>query len=709
MDVQRLHAQLLAECKETETATARAVHDRKQAEKDVEAAAQRLREMEVTLKLKEKRVRELKEVEQQLAEATADAAAECDRAAAAREAAQEATRKLEDVERQVHAARAELTALEQHIAAGQETSLEAQKTEILYQNLQKQVDEASDRLKSLLQRLNAAERDVSAANEQCTSTAAALEALETQLSERLTELATVEALGAEAETLLEEKEARAAGAHREWEAAEEKLSLMDSELVEVSARLDAKRKILRDTEERCGALERDLCASMTATETATAAQAVAEQHLFEIQLQIEAAQRSEAAAFDAAEEAEARAAVAHQLAAYEESRVEAAAAAAAVMEERCSDAHVDERRVLALRAEAGELQTVCLLKAQIEELREERDALIEALDGAKDFGTAAADEVQRAQQQGDDMEAHFQHVVAALETQLNVAHAEVHHERAAKEAAQQRACCAEAGLAQAGNEVSRLTHAHGSINDARLLQAELFETQAQLTAAAEAAKIAAHRATVAEQQVVAADEQVTRAIEERDAVVDRAAATAAARDAAVQEISELRKEAAHKDARHEELVEHVDQMQRVMRGLKQDRVEAQALTATLQLQVDGLRDRLRAETGRRIVMNESSRNVSKVAPSKTKEDGEAVAQHQLKKIDRLVAQNSTLKMTAVRLSKALAVALQQQQNGKENGDEGGVLISAVHGKVHGGGDVADGDTLSDVLGQLQEVQNLLGL
>lgn len=209
----------------------------------------------------------------------------------------------------------------------------------------------------------------------------------------------------------------------------------------------------------------------------------------------------------------------------------------------------------------------------------------------------------------------------------------------------------------------RLTHHHHSIAEVKRLQSDLSDAKNKMEAAQEAAQ-------QAERHVASADAQIALALEEKEAALDRVEAVTAARDASIEEMAQLRCEVAHQSALTQEMRDHVAELNRVMKSLKRERKEAQTLAAALQLQVDSLQERLKAEMGRRAVARaaEALRDRSEGRGAGGKEELERQAA-------QLLAQNAALKATAAKLSHSLAAVMRHA--GEAEGADAD-LIGALH-------------------------------
>jgi hypothetical protein len=673
-ELQKHHTDLLAACHEAESAATKAKYERKKAQEDLKNATTKLQHVETSLQEKQKKMEEMTSA-QHAQQAILDATIE--KLATYQAQVTEIAEKMEfakketlDFELKLKSLKEEWDIAQSQAVALQTDASEAQHMSQIHEELQKQVDMATAKLESLTRRQSHAENAALEAEKYYIAASSALQELEFSVKQRNEELVSTEALATEAEALLEEKEARAAEAQQQWEAAEERLGAIDSALVEVTARLEAKRQLVSETEQRCEVLERELRCAEEYTRLATTAAEEAERELSRIVLSVEAARADESMALEEATEAEARAAVACELADAEEQRAEEVAAVVARLEERWQKVEAAEQRLIELQAEIGEAEAILVIQSQLVVAIDERDALLDELESAQEYGALAAAEAQRAQQLGEDVEAKMQSTLAQSEALILELEVKLEAARLAETEQQKARVEAETLATNALAEVERLTHSHFSINEVKLLEAELHETRAQLTRAADAAETAAERASLAEKQVDCADNQLTLALVERDAALDKLESVSKARDTAVAEIAELKKEAAHREAAFEELNQHQNQMESVLRTLKQDRGEAQALAEALNLQVEALQDRLRAETGRRVMLEQvrsSSGRVAGFAAKKTNSSASSPgATTAAPEVERLLAQNATLKATATRLSKALAVALQRPSSGKSS-------------------------------------------
>jgi len=680
-ELQKLHSELLAACHEAESAAIRSKNERNKAQEELKNATTKLHDVTTNLQQQQHTLEEmataqhaqqahLEETTQRLAKYQAEAS--------------ESWLKLELAKKESFVMEEKLGSLKdewevvqsQALAAQMDTN-EAQKLSLVRKELQEQVDKASACLESLLKRQSHAESSALQAENRFIAASTALQELETLVQLKKEELVSTEALAVEAEALLEEKEARAAEAQWEWEEAEKKLGAVDSGLVEVTARLEAKRDLVAETERRCEGLEREMRCAEEYTKLAKTAAEQAKQELSKIFDSVDAARADESLALEKATEAEARAEVACELADAEEQRAEEAAAVVADLEIRWQKVEAAEERLVELQAAIGEAESLLVTQKQLLVALDERDALLDELESAQEYSAVAAAEAQRAQQLGEDVEAKMQSALAQSEALILQLEVQLEASRLAEAKEREARIEAETLAKNSLTEIERLTHSHFSINEAKLLEDELNQTRQQLTRAANAAESAAQRATLAEKQVDCADNQLTLALVERDAALDRAEALCNARDIAVAEIAELKKDAAHREAAFEEVSHHQGQLESVLRTLKQERGEAQALAESLNLQVEALQDRLRAETGRRVMLEQMKRRSSLGGR------GDNVADGPEPSVERLVAQNATLKATATRLSKALAVALQRPSSGKGAGSnkdtvENEDFIPAIH-------------------------------
>jgi hypothetical protein len=699
-ELQKHHSDLLSACHEAESAATRAKAERKKAQEELKIATVKLENVEGILKEQQLKLEEMAAAQHtqqdQLRETAAKLTAYQAEASETKLNLEIAKNESREMEIKLQSLKEEWNLTQTQAQALQIDTFEAQQLTHIREELQKQVDTATASLESLLKRQSHAEHAAFDAENRFIAASSTLQVLEMLVASQNEALLSTEALVAEAEALLEEKTARAADAQREWVAAEEKLGAVDSALVEVTARLEAKRQLVAETEQRCAVLERELRCAEEYTTTATAAAANAEKELSSILLSVDSARADESIALEQATEAEARAELACELADAEEQRAEEAAAMVAELEKRQHSLEAAAERLKELEAEIGQAESIFVLQNQLLVAIDERDALLDELESAQEYGAVAASAAQRAQQLGEDIEAKMQSTLA--QSEALILELEVKLAACRLEEAEQRKGRIEAETlaTNALAEVERLAHSHFSINEAKLLEAELNETREQLTRAANAAETAAQRATLAEKQVDCADSQLTLALVERDAALDRVDALCTARDIAVSEIAELKKEAAHREAAFEEVVEHQDQMESVLRTLKQERGEAKALAEALNLQVEALEDRLRAETGRRVMLEQMkmSENTSSTSRGNTTKKSSNIsassaaatagASAPAPEVEKLMAQNATLKATATRLSKALAVALQKSSM-KNNASKGTPTTSAAAAAAVGGG------------------------
>lgn len=243
------------------------------------------------------------------------------------------------------------------------------------------------------------------------------------------------------------------------------------------------------------------------------------------------------------------------------------------------------------------------------------------------------------------------------------------------------------------NPWRRLRKHHPAAHEAALLGAELADARFQLMQAQTAAAAAEQRAAAAEareeasrRHAAAVGQESRLRAEERDAALEQANAFLAAQTTAAGEMAALRAEAAHREALHAELREHAVQAGRLARQaclfgtraavyaqllrvaagcttwwshkagmwshvqVRAERDEARNLAAALQLQVESTQERLQTEIARRAM------DAAAAAAARGGRGGEAAEWSQRAQV--LAAQNSTLKATAARLSRALATFLQ---------------------------------------------------
>jgi hypothetical protein len=150
---------------------------------------------------------------------------------------------------------------------------------------------------------------------------------------------------------------------------------------------------------------------------------------------------------------------------------------------------------------------------------------------------------------------------------------------------------------------------------------------------------------------------------ERDAAAARVQALLSAQGTVAGEAAAARAEGARRDAAHAELRAHATAATRLARQLKTERDEARALADALQLQVESLQERVRAERALR-AMHEAA-----PAPAAPTAGADAAAAQRARE-RALEAQNATLKATAGRLSRALAALLRQRRGGSAGGGAG---------------------------------------
>jgi len=724
LELQKHHSELLAACHEAESAATRAKNERNKALEELKNATTKLHCVQNSLEQGQQNLEKLATAEHaqqvQLDETTQKLAKYQAEASENLLELELAKKETSEMEIKLGLLKEEVKAVQSEALAVQTDTIEVQNLSLNRGELEEQVGKATACLESLLRRQSHAESAALQAENRFIAASTTLQELETLVQLKNEELVSTEALAVEAEALLEEKEARAAEAQGEWEAAEEKLGALDSGLVEVAARLEAKRHLVAETEQRCEVLEREMRCAEDYTKIAKTAAEKAEQELSRILISVDAARADESLALEEATEAESRAEVASELASAEEQRAEEAGAVVADLEKRWHQVEAAEERFVELQASIGEAENLLVTQKQLLIALDERDALLDELESAQEYSAVAAAEAQRAQQLGEDVEAKMQSalsqseaIILELEVKLEASRLAEAEEREAKIEAE---TLAKNSLA----EIERVTHSHFRINEAKLLEVELNEARQQLTRAANAAESAAQRATLAEKQVDCADNQLTLALVERDAALDRVEALCSARDIAAAEIAELKKDAAHREAAFDEMSHHQNQLESVLRTLKQERGEAQALAEALNLQVEALQDRLRAETGRRVMLEQMK------TCSSSRGQGKKVANCAAPEVEKLVAQNATLKATATRLSKALAMALQRPSSGAGAGSENDTVesedcIPAIYSpqnshrqqqhpwnsKSSHSASLHKGPELSAVLQQLEAVENLL--
>lgn len=720
-ELQQYHSRLLTECQEAENAAAKAKEEKKIAQTEVKKATRKLQELEAAIKACNDKLA-AQHAQQETAMENANMVE------VTKEQLEKSSEELARVQAQLEDAKTTLAEVTTRKEEEQARLKEAEEHLSFLEDTQTKLSEARVELENTLRRRAIAEQQTAEAENRCATVTTTLSELEARVATRLENATTADALIAEAEIIVEDREARASQAQQQWQEAEEKLAVLDSALVEATGRLKAKRDLLAEVEERYEVLRREMRRAEAETEATTAAAEAASHELAALQSRVKAAREAECVALARVEEAETRASVACQMAAAEEARAEAAGLALQEIESRCAGADQAERRLLELRAEIGEGEAVASLKEQVNVLMQENSVLQEELKKAKEVGVIAAAEAQHAQQAERNTASRLQAALTEAESMALMQEIEIEAARqaegaalAAQESAENRATTAEGALSEALNEIDRLTHSHTSIAELNRLETELTEVRAQLNRACKAAMLSASRAEAAERQMTAADTQITQAIEERESALKHAEA---ARDAAVAQIAELKKEAAHRDTTHAELSVHVAQLTSVVRSLKQERRKAEALAMTLQLQVESLQGQLRLETGRKMALaaitgGSSSRGTNNNSTTNTINTNKKGTQHEdlelKQQVERLTAQNGTLKATATRLSRALSSALQQKKGSDGNGDgsdrEWGLIPAMrelkMHGAAAGSGSAQESSELKAVLEQLEAVEEIL--
>ncbi|KAL4523532.1 hypothetical protein Ndes2437A_g00128 [Nannochloris sp. 'desiccata'] len=704
-ELQKRHSELLAACHEAESAATRAKNERNKAQEELKFATTKLHQVQTRLQQQQHNLEEMDTAQHaklaQLDDTTqilAKYQAEASESLLNLELAKKETL---DMEIKMRSLKEEWSVVQSQALAIQTDTTAVKKLSLVREELQEQIDKATACLESLLRRQSHAESAAVQAENRFIAASTTLQELETLVQLKNEELVSTEALAAEAEALLEEKEARATETQLEWEAAEEKLGVVDSGLVEITARLEAKRHLVSETEQRCEVLEREMRCAEEYTKIAKTAAEKAEQELSRILVSVDAARADESLALEEATKAEARAELACELADAEEQRAEEAAAVVADLENRWQKVEAAEERLVELQAAIGESESLLIIQKQLLFALDERDALLDELKNAQEYGAVAAAEAQHAQQLGEDVEAKMQSALAQSEVLILELEVKLEASRLAEAEEREARIEAQTLAENSLTEIERLTHSHFSINEAKLLEAELNETREQLT--------------------------------QRDAALDKAEALCNARDIAVAEIAELKKDAAQRGAAFKEMTHHQNQLESVLRTLKQERGEAQALAEALNLQVEALQDRLRAETGRRMMLEQVVASSSSGGRGNNGADGASITTKGSEytttaapEVDRLVAQNSTLKSTATRLSKALAVALRRPRSGNGPGNENDTIenedcISALQSPQKSrrqqqsswnsshshSASLYYGPDLSAVLEQLEAVENLL--
>ena len=705
-ELQRYHFQLLTECQEAENKAAHAKEEKKIAHAEVKQATRKLQELEVAIK------KHTEELAAQQAQQEA-VAINIDLLQLTKDQVEKSSGELADLQSQVEDATTTLAELTTQLRDHQTRLEKSQEQHAALQDTQARLSEATAQLESILSQQALAEQNLLEAESRCATVTATLEDLEVRVATRIENATTADALIAEAEVIVEDREERAAEAQRKWQEAEEELAILEAALIETSARLETKREIISEAEYKCEVMKRQMRRAEADTATATAAAEAAGHELTVLQSRVKSARETESAALARAEEAEMRAGIACRLAEEEESRAVAAKNALEEILARCDGADAAEKRLLEIRAEVGEGEAIASLREQLNALMKENSALQEELAKAREANAASVAKAQQAQQGEKEMESRLQATLAEAESMVLMHEVQVDalqqaeiEALAALEDAEVRVDDADQALSEAIHEVEQLKHSHSSIAKAKLLEFELTDVRAQLNRACEAAEKASNRADAAENKIKSLENQVAKAIEEKEFLEIRATAMTAARDVAVAEISQLKKEAAHHDAGHAELSTDITRLTSVIRSLKQERNKTEAFAATLQLQVESLQGQIRLENGRKLALMASSstttstsagnRTAGKNGTTTTTEyDGSINTSNAYQKgrnfadqaelvrqVDRLMGQNSTLKATATRLSRALAAALQQQK--KEN--NGGTYST-------GGDGISDGDEM----------------
>lgn len=390
LNLQKRHAQLLEDCQAAEKAATEASEHRRRADADVAAATTRLRELKSAIKLHEGQVAELVSEQQErtaqleqmseLLGARQQQAAEAAAAMqAAREEAQHAQHALAEINARVEDARAEEAALRGRLGELRGCVDEAEAVHEMLSELQYQLGEATEQLNAIKEQRDVAE----AAAVEAEARRAAAEADLGEVTGALTihgQAATLaEGLSAEVEALLTEKEARAEAALQRWEGAEEGLARASTALVEVTARLEARRALVAEAERRLRVAESQAeDAAAWATEAERASKA-AECEMEACKARLAAAQAEEEAANERCIAALARAAAAEECARAKESLAEQLTQEEHALRGRCADAEALERRVLQLKAEVGEGEAAAALKAQLQMVSAECDRLREEL------------------------------------------------------------------------------------------------------------------------------------------------------------------------------------------------------------------------------------------------------------------------------------------------------------------------------------------
>lgn len=245
------------------------------------------------------------------------------------------------------------------------------------------------------------------------------------------------------------------------------------------------------------------------------------------------------------------------------------------------------------------------------------------------------------------------------------------------------------------------------MQEALLLAAELADARLQASQVQAAAAAAQGRAAAAEQHAAEVERRLATAEERTEAVVQdrgkadkRIQALLSSRDSTAAEVAAMRAEAAHRDAVHAELKEHATQAARLSKQVRREREEARALAAALQRQVEGLQERLKVEGTRRVMLGASAGARSSAGVEIAELRGTLAA---------VTAQNSTLKATAARLSRALASFLRQDSSGGGDGGHRGIAAERTKGTGPPGGWAAGHEPacMAEVLQQLTAVEKLL--
>lgn len=704
--LQRRHSQLLEDCEAAERAVVLAAEQRQLYNAEAQTAACRSKELQTAIAQYERQIEDLKsqhtecasqmkEMSLLLDDRQAQAAKARNSLESIRAQSAAASDELAAIKEEVHSAHAQKESLCRHIEELRVSEREAQSLQMALASLQSQVAESTSHLAEIVQQQEAAEEALAAAE----ARREAAETAATQFAEaskvHQDAAATASALAIEAEALLEEKEARATMAQRDWEAHETRLATASTELVEVSARLEARRALLEETEGRLASALTSIERDGVAAQQAGASRAELESELLAVQLRLDDARTDELAAIERCIIEEARAGKAAERANAEEMRGRELRRVAERLEEQCFAVQQAEQLLQKLKSEISGLETSVHLRSQVEKLEQVNGQLQQALTDLQASSTTSPLGDLAVGRELQEREAELMNRVE------DIKHLDLIEERCRR---------TEHALHAALREVDRLTHHHHSIQEVHCLQAELDQVKFEYSNAVSEAQEAKLRAESAERQVADADSRVRLAIGERDAVSDKVAVLAEARESSIREISEVRKELAHRQSMLEELREHVSHMGHVIKLLKQEKMDVGNLAAALQLKVGSLEEQLKAEMSRRVVRQTMVKGLGSIGTLRT-----TGSKLEAGEVHVLAAQNSVLKATATKLSKALAVSLRGKMDNKTqrtSGSEEG-LIAAVH--AHGrkrdecgmpGSGEEEGQYLEQVLEHLRAVESL---